>query len=259
MAKIKKDTDFMNRRVYRIAAILIFGAVAIGFFRHFISLFITSESYAVASPWLSPVFPPELHGQVTSLVLIPLGLLVVTIFRNVVGISTFGTSTPVLLAIALKETSFLFGLIFLIASGLVGSFVRQHLGRFHILLIPTLSIVLTVVAASMLTIVLVLHHQGGFPLDDHFSLLLIVVITWMIERFAILQIEDSARAALKAAAGTLLVAIVTYGIIRFHRVSHFLLLYPETILIITGLLLLLGRYTGLRWTECHRFRDLMKK
>ena len=258
MAKIKKDTDLMDRRVYRIAAILIFGAVAIGFFRHFISLFIISESYAVTSPWLSSIFPPEMHGQVTSVVLIPLGLLVVTMFRNVVGISTFGTSTPVLLAIALRETSLIFGLIFLIASGLVGSFVRSHLSRLHILLIPALSIVLTVAATSMLIIVLVLHHQGSVPLD-YFSPLSIVVITWMIERFAILQLESGTREALKTAAGTLFVAIVIYGIIRFHLISHFLLLYPETILIITGLLLLLGRYTGLRWTEYYRFRDLMKK
>lgn len=249
--------QFIDRRVWQIAFLLILSAIVLGLSKHLFFLSIKSELHTVIHPWSLAVLPSEIHGLVALLILIPLGLLVVAVFRNVIGISTLGTFTPVLLAIALRETSLIFGLAFLVVSGLIGGFTRAFLGRLYILLIPRLSIVLTVVATTMLIIVLVSYYQGIVP-TDYFSLLSMVIITWLIERFTILQIEHGTQEALKAAAGTLFVAVVTYKILKFHLVLHVLLLYPETIFVITALLLLLGRYSGIRWTEYHRFRELMK-
>ncbi|NIO09075.1 MAG: hypothetical protein GTO40_14095, partial [Deltaproteobacteria bacterium] len=38
------------------------------------------------------------------LLMIPLGALLVVVFRNVIGINTFGTFMPVLIALAFRET-----------------------------------------------------------------------------------------------------------------------------------------------------------
>ena len=56
------------------------------------------------------------------LLLLPLGALLVAFCRQVIGIKTFGTFMPVLVALAFRETGITFGLIFfltLIAVGLV--------------------------------------------------------------------------------------------------------------------------------------------
>ncbi len=56
--------------------------------------------------------PLPLQNMFTTILLIPVGTLVLALARNIIGIPTFGIFTPILLTLFFKETSFGFGLLF---------------------------------------------------------------------------------------------------------------------------------------------------
>jgi len=58
------------------------------------------------------------------------------------------------------------------------------------------------------------------------------------------------------AAGSIAVAIFTYGIISWESLQLTFFIYPELILTVAALQILLGRYTGYRLSELFRFRKL---
>ena len=63
-----------------------------------------------------------------ALLLFPLGALVISLFRNVIGFETFGTFMPILIAFALRSTSLGVGLLMVgtvIVVGILGRLVLE--------------------------------------------------------------------------------------------------------------------------------------
>jgi hypothetical protein len=83
-----------------------------------------------------------------------------------------------------------------------------------------------------------------------------VILTMTIERFFILIEESGARKALITAGGSIVVAVITYVIIGWEPLQLTFFVYPELILSVAALQILLGRYTGYRLSELFRFRNL---
>ena len=77
-----------------------------------------------------------------------------------------------------------------------------------------------------------------------------------IERFFIIIEESGVRQALVTAGGSVAVSAVTYGIISWEPLQMTFFVYPELILTVAALQILLGRYTGYRVSELFRFRSL---
>ena len=87
---------------------------------------------------------------------------------------------------------------------------------------------------------------GAFPF---------VIMTMIVERISVSLDEEGFRSTL-ARIGTTLVAIyLTYLVIQAEALQTFLLVFPEWLIVILGLLIAVGRYTGYRLTELIRFRD----
>ena len=57
-------------------------------------------------------------------------------------------------------------------------------------------------------------------------------------------------------AATLAAIYLTYGVIQARGLQTIFLVYPELLLVILGLLVAVGRYTGYRLSELIRFRAL---
>ena len=87
-------------------------------------------------------------------------------------------------------------------------------------------------------------------------LLPMVILTMLVERFYVTTEEDSLHFAVQLLIGTLALAFVVYAILRWQTVGRTLLEYPEIHFFTVVALILVGRYTGYRWTELWRFRDL---
>ncbi len=209
------------------------------------------------NPWSLYVLPIRFQSFVKILLLIPVGALVVAFFRSVIGIQTLGTFTPILLALAFREISLTIGLLCLFIMITLGWAVRTLLDRLKILVIPRLSILVTMVIIMTLSFMIVGFHLGQQRML-YISFFPMVIMTWIIERFSILQIEDGTKEALKVSLGTMVVAVAAYYVMGLYVLRTYLFAFPELLLIIMALLLLLGRYTGIRVIELWRFREFNK-
>ncbi|AKU90198.1 UUP1 family membrane protein [Vulgatibacter incomptus] len=191
------------------------------------------------------------------LLLVPLGALVVTIFRNLIGVPTFGTFMPILISLAFRESGVPWGLVLfglVVAVGYVG---RHLLNRAQLLMVPRLSFLLTLVILIIAGLMISAEHLGS---DKAFSIALfpIVIITMTIERLSIAIVEEGPRNAAKLVAGTMVVATSGYWVIANESLQHFVFTFPEIHLVTMAILLLLGRYTGYRLSEWTRFRAFRK-
>lgn len=191
------------------------------------------------------------------LLLVPLGALVVAVFRNVVGVPTFGTFMPILISLAFRESGVGWGVLLLglvVAVGYVG---RWLLNKAQLLMVPRLSFLLTLVIL-IIAGVMVLAENLGFQSAFTIALFPIVIVTMTIERLSIAIVEEGPRNAAKLVVGTLVVATCGYWVIADDNLQAFVFTFPEVHLITLAVLLVLGRYTGYRLSEWTRFRAFRK-
>jgi hypothetical protein len=189
------------------------------------------------------------------LLVVPIGILVLVILRNVVGLKTFGTFMPVLIAMAFRETQLVAGIVlFLVVVGF-GLLVRFYLEHLKLLLVPRLASVVMVVILIMAALS-ILSHKLGFERGLSVALFPIVILSMTIERMTIVWDERGPREAMKQGLGSLAVAVLCYVVMTLPTVQHFLFVFPESLLVVLAVTLMLGRYSGYRLVELPRFRVL---
>lgn len=189
------------------------------------------------------------------LLMLPLGALVMIFLRNVVGVSTFGTFMPVLVALAFRETHLLFGLLLFVMVVGSGLLLRFYLEKLHLLLVPRLVSVLIIVIMIM-ALVSLLSHKLGIEAGLSIALFPVVIMSMVIERMSIIWEERGAQEAFVEGAGTLLTAALAYVVMGIEQLQHLIFTFPELLLVMLAISLLMGRYTGYRLTELVRFRQL---
>ena len=199
--------------------------------------------------------PLETHQVMALILLIPLGALVTALFRTVVGLGTFGTFTPTLLALSFVYADWHTGLFVFAVVMVLGLTSRSLIERLKLLVVPRLSVILTLVVLCLAFCISLLDYAHLTPTPQA-VLLPMVILTMTIERYFINMEEDGMRIAFQRFLLTLLVACCCYLVLRWNTVGHFLLAYPEIHLVTIAVLILIGRYTGYRLTELWRFRDL---
>jgi hypothetical protein len=197
--------------------------------------------------------PLPAQSALRLLLLFPIGALVVALFRNVVGVPTYGTFMPVLIAFALRGTTLAWGLAlvgFVLALGVV---TRLALERLRLLLVPRLAILLCLVVLSVTGLALL---GRGVDSRDLFAGILfpIVILTMLVERFSITMAEEGLRTAVVRAAHSLVVAVAVYPAFRSLLAEHLMFSFPELVVCIMGLLVWIGGYTGYRVLDLLRFR-----
>ena len=191
------------------------------------------------------------------LMIFPLGILLVVILRNVVGIPTMGTFTPMLVAMSLVRTGFVPGLIcfsLIIAFGLL---IRTMLTRLNLLLVPRISAVVIFVILIMQVLTILGYHYD-FRIAASAVFFPIIITAWIIERASITWEEEGARNATKQIINTCLVAVLTYFVISNSYIRHIMFAFNEWNLVILILVMQLGTYTGYRIVELKRFAPLIK-
>ena len=191
------------------------------------------------------------------LLMIPIGALVMVLMRNVVGIDAFGTFMPVLIALAFRETKLLWGLILFSLLVTLGLTIRFLLDRLRLLLVPRLSAVLIVVVILMLFISMT-SHRLGMETGLSVALFPMVIIAMTIERMSVVWEERGPADAIRAGFGSLVVAVAAYLFMGMAWLEHLIFTFPELLLVVLGLVILAGRYTGYRLTELRRFKELVQ-
>ncbi|MDJ0927545.1 MAG: inactive transglutaminase family protein [Gammaproteobacteria bacterium] len=197
--------------------------------------------------------PIRTQAVYSVLLLVPLGALLVVILRNLVGVQTFGTFMPVLIALAFRETQLLWGILLFSVLVALGLGLRFYLERLRLLAVPRVGAVLIIVVLLMLAIS-VLSHRLGLDTGLSVALFPMVILAMTIERMSIVWEERGAEEAIQQGLGSLLVAAVCYAVMDLDTARHLVFVFPESLLIVLAFTLLVGRYTGYRLTELRRFR-----
>jgi hypothetical protein len=199
--------------------------------------------------------PKTEQSVLAVLLLLPAGALLTAVVRNIVGVATFGTFAPVLLGLSFVYSDAVFAAVVFGVVMVVGLAGRWLLGRFRLLMVPRLGVLLTLVVLGLALAVSVLH-QFGSRADRYAILLPLVATTMLVERFYVCQEEDGPRLAWTLMLGTLAVAAGCLGLLKSPMLGRLLLRFPELLLALAAAMLLVGRYSGYRISELIRFRDL---
>lgn len=199
--------------------------------------------------------PLSIQQTYKVLLTVPVGAFIILLLRNFIGLTTFGTFMPVLVALAFRETHLVWGIIlfsFIIAIGLL---VRFYLDQLKLLVVPRLASILTVVIFVMIFISVVSQHLG---IDSGLSIALfpMVILTMVIERMCITWDERGAYEAIKAGVGSLVAASICFMVMSNPHVQYLLFAFPELLLLQLALVLICGQYRGYRLSELFRFKAL---
>ncbi len=199
--------------------------------------------------------PVQSQNIYSLLLMVPLGALIVVFMRTFVGIQTFGTFMPILIAIAFRETQLFWGVILFSVIVSIGLLIRFYLEHLRLLLVPRLAAILVIVVILMLLISFVTSRLG---LDRLLSISLfpMVILAMTIERMSITWEETGINAALLQGLGSLVVACVGYLVMTNEQLTYLMFVFPELLIVILGLCLWMGRYTGYRLSELIRFREM---
>lgn len=199
--------------------------------------------------------PIQTQAVYSVLLMIPIGAFVMVVLRNLVGIDSFGTFMPVLIALAFRETQLLWGVLLFTLLVTLGLSIRFLLEKLRLLLVPRLGAVLIVVMLLMVVISIV-AHKLGMETGLSVALFPMVIIAMTIERMSVVWEERGAGEAIRAAAGSLIVASIAYLSMGIEWVQHMVFTFPELLLVVLAAVILMGRYTGYRLTELTRFKAL---
>jgi len=199
--------------------------------------------------------PTEFQRTFRILLLVPISALMICLLRNIVGFPTFGIFMPVLMALAFRSTGLAYGLGIFAGVVFIGYAVRRSIDKLHLLLVPRLSVLLTLVIFSF-TLLALLGNTFGLREFMAVGLLPFVILTMTIERFFAIVEEAGIREGIRTAAGSAAVATLTHEIIHFESLQITFFIYPELLFAIAAIQILLGRYTGYRLSELIRFRKL---
>lgn len=192
------------------------------------------------------------------LLLIPLGALVVVILRNLVGIRTSGTFMPILIALTFMQTTLLLGLLLFLIVVSVGLVMRSYLSHLNLLLVPRIASVLVFVILIFASIGIIsykLDWQSGLTI----TFFPMIILSWTIERMSVLWEEEGPHEVLIQGGGSLFTASLAYLVMINPYIGHLTFNFPELLLVLLAIIILIGSYSGFRLLELARFEPMTRQ
>ncbi|WP_430459506.1 inactive transglutaminase family protein [Thalassolituus sp. LLYu03] len=197
--------------------------------------------------------PVEEQAMFKTILLIPIGALVVCLLRVLIGIRTSGTFMPVLIALAFIQTSLMTGVIGFLLVVATGLFIRGYLSRLRLLLVARITAVIITVIA-IISLFSVLSYKLGLTEGLKITFFPMIILSWTIERMSILWEEEGGREVMVQGGGSLLTAVLAYWAMNDPWVRHLTFNFIGVQFIVMAIVLMIGSYTGYRLLELKRFR-----
>lgn len=201
--------------------------------------------------------PLEEQAMFKTIMLIPIGALIVVFLRVIIGLKTSGTFMPVLIAVAFTQTQLFTGIVGFLAIVGTGLIIRSYLSKLNLLLVARISavIITVIIIISLFTVI-------AFKLDLTEGLTItffpMIILSWTIERMSILWEEEGPKEVAKQGGGSLLTAVLIYLAMTNSYIQHLTFNFIGLQLIVLAAILLLGTYTGYRLSELRRFKPLVE-
>lgn len=210
--------------------------------------------------WALSLYDLPLQSQTTFeiIMMIPIGVLLILFLRNIIGIETLGTFTPVLIGLAFRETQVMWGIIMFTFISALGLSLRSYLEHLHLQLLSRLSVVLTFVVIVM-AFIAVLGHQLGLDKGLSIALFPMVILTMSIERLSIVWEERGGLNSMKVGIGTLFAATLAHLLMTYQPWVYFVFTFPGILLVFMAIMLAMGHYRGYRLMELFRFKAMLER
>jgi hypothetical protein len=195
-------------------------------------------------------------GILKLLLMLPVGALIATFFRNVIGTQTYGTFLPALIAASAMETGIWWGLLGFTSVILFIAIIRIFFEKLDLMHTPKLSAMFSIVIIVVIGISLLSVQFTQINLSKA-SLFPIAILTLTAERLSITIEEKGNLKAFLILLQTLFVTAVCFAFMSNLFLQTSFLAFPELVFVIIGLNVWLGRWVGLRVFEIWRFKDLV--
>jgi hypothetical protein len=196
--------------------------------------------------------PIEEQAMFKTILLLPIGALVVCLLRIVVGLETSGTFMPVLIALAFIETTLVTGVIGFLLVVSVGLMIRSYLSHLNLLLVARISAVIITVI-TIIALFSVFSYQVGLTEGLKITFFPMIILSWTVERMSILWEEEGWREVAVQGGGSLLTAVLAYLAMTNSWVQHLSFNFIGLQFVVLALIIVIGNYNGYRLLELRRF------
>ena len=196
-------------------------------------------------------------NTITLILLLPFIATVFVFARQVIGIPTLEMLVPIALAAALVATGLLVGVV-LLATILFASIISQIiLKRIKIMQLPKMAISLFLISVFVLISLIIAVSLRLFDVSQ-ISFLPVILLVLLSDKIVSIQLNRGLRPAIVITIFTLILGGIGYVIFTFQPIRFTILLYPELVLLLIPINILMGRYFGLRLTEYYRFASFRR-
>ncbi len=187
---------------------------------------------------------PNVRDHAVQVLTVPLGSVIVVLFRITLGLGMLGPFRPILIALAMQWTGAVVGATFLTVVMVLIVLLRPRLRRGLLPYYGRLSLLLAIVVLIQTTALLVgaASEWRALELTAFFP---IVVLTLTADGFARALAQDGFRSAVFRGAVTLFVAQVIHVVVHFPGVRAAILGHPELLLVEIAAIFFLANHAAL--------------
>lgn len=196
-------------------------------------------------------------NTIVLILLLPLLATIVVAFRYIVGLSGIGLLVPTALSITLLATDVTPGFIMLAAIIIASLVSRFLLKRLPIMQMPKIALSMLMVATFLLLALTISSIYGIIDVRN-LSIFPILLFILLSDRIVSLFLERELIETLQTTIITLFLAILGFLLLTWEQLRLFALVYPETILLLIPINIMIGRYFGLRMTEYIKFQPILR-
>ncbi|MFH1284178.1 MAG: 7TM domain-containing protein [Candidatus Peregrinibacteria bacterium] len=204
------------------------------------------------------------------LLLLPVIATVVAFMKQIIGITTFGIYTPSIITLSFLIIGMHAGLLTLAAAISVGALMRLLLRKVRMLYVPKMAVVLTIVSLTLFLIIIASVYLHLFDAEFlSIAIFPMLILSTLVEKFVGVQTEKGLSSASILMAATVFVSLLAYFVVggevdlgfvafKFEFIKNMIMSYPETVLLLIIINILLGKWSGLRILEKVRFREVLR-
>ena len=195
---------------------------------------------------------------------ITFAVLVLNILKQVIGFSVFGIYYPILFAITIVALGFSGAFIFILIGFFSITLVNLFTKRVHLLLHAKRALLISL---YILLFLLVLGIDNYFELslirytlfDNSLIIFPFFVTIVLADKVFQDDIDIFSRYGLYDALQYAIITGIVYGLFEYKTLQYFLISYPDVIILVVFLNILVGRYVWLQMFEYFRFSSVLRK
>lgn len=188
--------------------------------------------------------------------LFPICTLLITIFRNVVGVKTFGIFLPMLIAAACIFVGLFKGIIGFIVILMVSFLAHHSLKHLRLLKVPRLAAIITINTMVFVAGLMVLGVGSRLEFGM-LSLFPVIIISFAAERIHNISEDGDWLELAKRSTGTIVSIVGCYLLLNSFVLQGVFSFYPETFLLVLAAQIYLGQWTGIKLSELIRFKSIL--